>query len=361
MTGLESSYRGKSILLTGHTGFKGGWLALWLGQLGAKVHGFALQPSTPDNLFETARVARSLASDTRGDINDLKQLQAVFAAVQPEIVFHLAAQPLVRPSYRDPLGTFSTNIMGTAHVLEAARATPSVRATVMITTDKVYENREWEYPYREADPLGGHDPYSASKAASEIVIGSYRSSFSGNSSAMPARIASARAGNVIGGGDWSAERLVPDCLKAFSKDQPVHLRYPHAVRPWQHVLEPLGGYLCLGAALSGIDGDDFATAWNFGPDASGDRTVGEIARAVAAHWGSDAKVICDSAPPSLHEAGLLRLDSTRARQNLGWRPRWTVSQAVENTVRWHRAWLAGRDMHDYTRSEIAAYQALPPI
>jgi len=358
MHSLDHSYRGKSVLVTGHTGFKGGWLALWLHQLGAKVHGFALPPSTADNLFETAQVARALSSDIRGNINDLTQLQAAFAATQPEVVFHLAAQPLVRESYRNPLGTFSTNIMGTAHMLEAARATPSVRAMVMITTDKVYENREWEYPYRETDPLGGHDPYSASKAASEIVISSYRASFFGDATKHPALIASARAGNVIGGGDWSPDRLVPDCLKAFQLGQPVRLRYPHAVRPWQHVLEPLSGYLQLGAALSSENGNDFTKAWNFGPDITGDQTVGQIAQTIAAQWGPEAEIICDSVPPALHEAGLLRLDSIRARQNLGWCPRWSVSQALEHTVRWHEAWLRREDMHLHTCSEINEYQSL---
>ena len=248
--------------------------------------------------------------------------------------------------------------MGTAHVLEAARTTPSVRAMVMITTDKVYENREWEYPYRETDPLGGHDPYSASKGASEIVIASYRASFFGDATKQPARIASARAGNVIGGGDWSPDRLVPDCLKAFQLGQPVRLRYPHAVRPWQHVLEPLSGYLQLGAALSSENGNDFTKAWNFGPDITGDQTVGQIAQTIAAQWSPEAKVISDAVHPALHEAGLLRLDSIRARQNLGWCPRWSVSQALEHTVRWHEAWLRREDMHLHTCSEINEYQSL---
>jgi len=271
------------------------------------------------------------------------------------VIFHLAAQPLVRESYRDPLGTFATNVMGTAHLLEAARTTPSVRAIVLITTDKVYENREWVYPYREIDPLGGHDPYSASKAASEIVAASYRRSFFGDASGHPVRIATARAGNVIGGGDWATDRLIPDCLRAFEKEQPVVLRFPNAVRPWQHVLEPLAGYLRLAERLLSSKGDEFATAWNFGPDPSEDATVGDVASMTAQLWDNKASVAYASSPLDPHEAGLLRLDSTRAHMNLGWRPRWCLRQALEHTVNWHRAWIDGQDMGNISLRQIQAY------
>ncbi len=340
------------VFLTGHTGFKGGWLALWLHALGAKVHGYALDPNTTPNLFGVARVAEVLASDTRADLSDLNALQAALTAAQPTVVFHLAAQPLVRASYADPLGTFATNVMGTAHLLEAVRNVPSVRAVVVVTTDKVYDNREWVYPYRESDALGGHDPYSASKGAAEIVAASYRASFFHTPGS--AQIATARAGNVIGGGDWAADRLVPDCLKAFADNQPVQLRFPGAVRPWQHVLEPLSGYLRLAEALLA---GQAASAWNFGPDARGDATVGQLAQRLAVQWGQGARVDMPDGGDHPHEAGQLRLDITRARAELGWQPRWSLVDALAHTVAWHRAWLAGGDMAAASRAQIAAYGA----
>ena len=343
------------VFLTGHTGFKGGWLSLCLRALGAKVHGYALDPNTTPSLFEVAGVASTLASDTRADLADLAALQAALAAAQPTVVFHLAAQPLVRASYADPLGTFATNVMGTAHLLEAVRGVPSVRAVVVVTTDKVYDNREWVYPYRESDALGGHDPYSASKGAAEIVTASYRASFF--HAAGAAQIATARAGNVIGGGDWAADRLVPDCVQAFAAQRPVHLRYPGAVRPWQHVLEPLSAYLCLAEAL--LEQPSYAaTAWNFGPDARGDATVGDVAQRLAALWGQGAQVEIPEGGVHPHEAGQLRLDISRARAELGWQPRWSLDQALEHTVAWQRAWLAGQDMAALSRAQIAAYDLL---
>jgi CDP-glucose 4,6-dehydratase len=350
-------YAGKRVLVTGHTGFKGGWLALWLHRLGATVHGYALNPPTEPNLFEVAAIGAVLASDTRADLADLARLESAFSEAQPEVVFHLAAQPLVRASYRDPLGTLASNVMGTAHVLEAARAVHAVRALVLITTDKVYENREWAYPYREVDPLSGHDPYSASKAAAEIVAASYRSSFFTGETGHPARVATARAGNVIGGGDWASERLTPDCLRAFAKNEPVRLRFPQAVRPWQHVLEPLTGYLQLAQRLSAADGAKFAKAWNFGPDASGDATVGEIAETIARLWGEGARVECAPSTGNAHEAGLLRLDSTLARTELGWKPRWSLDQALTQTVAWYQAWTRGADMAAISLDQICAYEA----
>ena len=350
-------YAGKRVLVTGHTGFKGGWLALWLHRLGATVHGYALNPPTDPSLFESAGIGTVLACDTRADLADLAQLQAALDNAEPEVVFHLAAQPLVRVSYRDPLGTLATNVMGTAHLLEAVRAVHTVRAVVLITTDKVYENCEWAYPYREVDPLGGHDPYSASKAAAEIVAASYRSSFFEGETRHSACVATARAGNVIGGGDWASDRLVPDCVRAFTKNEPVRLRFPQAVRPWQHVLAPLAGYLQLAGQLCAPDGANFAKAWNFGPDASGDATVGEIAETTARLWGEGARVECACSSGSPHEAGLLRLDSTLARTELGWKPRWSLEQALAQTVAWYQAWTRGTDMAAISLDHICAYEA----
>jgi CDP-glucose 4,6-dehydratase len=349
-------YSGKRVLVTGHTGFKGGWLSLWLDRLGATVHGYALNPPTEPSLFQSACVGKVLSSDTRADLADLERLKTVLGASQPDVVFHLAAQPIVRESYRDPLGTLAANVMGTAHVLEAARAIGSVGALVVITTDKVYENREWVYPYREVDPLGGYDPYSASKAAAEIVAASYRASFFTGEAGHPARVATARAGNVIGGGDWAADRLVPDCLRAFANHEPVRLRYPHAVRPWQHVLEPLAGYLELGARLCTSEGADFAKGWNFGPDTNGDATVGEIAQTLARLWGEDARVELAQSAKNPHEAGLLTLDSTLARTRLGWKPRWSLEQALAQTTAWNRAWIGGADMNAFSLGQIRDWE-----
>ncbi|MDG4474794.1 CDP-glucose 4,6-dehydratase [Thiovibrio frasassiensis] len=351
-----SYWQGRSVLVTGHTGFKGGWLTLWLHRLGAKIHGYSLDPPTTPSLFEVANIAPLLDSHTLADLANLAQLQATFRETQPEVVFHLAAQPLVREGYRDPLGTLASNVMGTAHVLEVARMTASVHAIVIITTDKVYENREWEHPYREIDPLGGHDPYSASKAAAEIVTASYRASYFGQGTDHSAQLATVRAGNVIGGGDWAADRLVPDCLRAFAEDDTVRLRFPRAMRPWQHVLEPLAGYLLLAEQLLSTDGKRFAKAWNFGPDTRSDVTVGEVAEATARYWGKDASVEYMPLSDHPHEARLLRLDSTQARCELGWQPRWSLQHALEQTVAWHRTWLQGADMAAYSLEQIRAYE-----
>lgn len=346
-------WRGRSVLLTGHTGFKGGWLALWLDRLGAHVHGYALQPPTRPNLFEAAGVEAVLASHTLGDLRDLRSITEAVSRARPEIVFHLAAQPLVRESYRDPLGTLATNVMGTAHLLEAARRTDSIRAIVVVTTDKVYANLEDGRAYAEEDALGGHDPYSASKAAAEIVSATYRGSFFGEGG-HPARVATARAGNVLGGGDWARDRLVPDCLRAFAAGEPVRLRYPDAVRPWQHVLEPLSGYLRLAEALGGPEGERFAGAWNFGPGAAGEATVWEVAEAVAELWGEGARVERASGEHAA-EAGLLHLNSGRARRELGWSPRWSLREALRATVGWHRTWEEAEDVAALTREQIHAY------
>lgn len=348
------TWSGRSVFLTGHTGFKGSWLSLWLQQLGARVHGYALDPPTEPAMYAVADVAAGIASDTRSNLADLDALNAAMASAQPSVVFHLAAQPLVRESYRDPLGTIRTNVVGSAHVLEAVRQTPGVAAVVMVTTDKVYRNEESPAPYRETDHLGGSDPYSASKAAAEIVTASYRSSFFGPSG-HPARIATARAGNVIGGGDWGHERLIPDCLRAVDGKIPLELRFPDAVRPWQHVLEPLSGYLRLAEALVQDGGEAFAESWNFGPDPAGDATVGHVAQTFMSLDKENADIKVSPHGEEFHETATLRLDSTRARQKLGWSPRWSLEEALERTMAWHLAWRAGDDLRAVTLEQIRSY------
>lgn len=343
---------GRKVFLTGHSGFKGGWLALWLNNLGAEVAGFSLDPPTQPNLFETARIAGALVSDMRGDVRDFAALEAALLAVDPEVIFHLAAQPLVGTSYRQALDTFAINTMGTANLLDAARKLSRLRAVVVITTDKCYENIEGSRPYSEHDPLGGHDPYSASKACAEIITASYRRSF--YSQAGSPAVATVRAGNVIGGGDWADDRLIPDCIRAFSNNAAVSLRNPGAVRPWQHVLDPLAGYLRLAQKLCD-DGAAYAEAWNFGPDAVGDATVGEIAQGAARLWGDGRVVMAGSA--AYHEAGLLRLTSAKAKDRLAWRPRWPVARALEETVAWYKAWQAGDDMRAFSLRQIATYES----
>ena len=346
-------WRGRKVLITGHTGFKGGWLALWLGSLGAKVYGYSLAPPTEPNMFTTARVADGLAGHTIGDIRDPGQLTQALQAAAPEIVLHLAAQPLVRASYVDPVQTYGTNVLGTVHVLEAVRKCSSVRAVVNVTTDKCYENREWLWPYRESDPLGGYDPYSSSKACAELVTGAYRRSFLSESGVA---IASARAGNVIGGGDWAVDRLLPDFFRAVQARRPMQVRHPQSVRPWQHVLEPLCGYLLLAEQLLET-GPAAAEAWNFGPNEEDARSVHWLlSRLVTlmpeASWqqfGADA----------LHEAGTLRLDSSKARSRLEWSPRWSLDEALDKTVEWHLAWVAGAQMRELTLRQIDAHQQAP--
>lgn len=350
-------WRDKRVFLTGHTGFKGAWLALWLKKLGAEVYGFSLEPPSSPNLFDLARVQNDMVADVRADLRDSGLVATALTDANPHIVLHLAAQSLVRPSYDDPLGTFATNVMGTAHVLEAARRCASVRAVVIVTTDKCYENQEWVYPYREVDRLGGHDPYSASKACAELVTACWRQSFPGMDGMSAPHIASARAGNVIGAGDWANDRLLPDCSRAFSQGNPVRLRYPHAVRPWQHVLEPLAGYLLLAESLCSEKGSDFAQAWNFGPDANSDAPVGKVAQDVAAFWGQGARVEIENSPKNPHEAGLLRLDSTLARLRLEWRPRWPLARALSETVSGYKLHAEGGDLRALVLAQIDAYLA----
>ena len=312
-----------------------------------------LDPLGSPNLYEIAGIGRGMASCIL-DIRDADGLRAHLKEILPESIFHLAAQPLVRSSYQDAVGTFATNVLGTANLLDAVRSCPSVRAVVIITTDKVYQNREWAHPYRESDALGGHDPYSASKAAAEIITASMRASFFIDTSV---RIATARAGNVIGGGDWATDRLVPDCLRAFSENVPVRLRFPDAVRPWQHVLDPLAGYLALAAHLLSDTGSEYMKAWNFGPNPPDTVRVGDVADRLASLWGDSAKVIREIGGNHPHEAGLLTLDSSAARYDLGWKPRWALETALQHTVDWHRAWLRGDNMYDYSLRQIEAYQS----
>lgn len=353
--GLEvnsSFWRDKSVFLTGHTGFKGSWLALWLTTVGARVHGFSLVPPTQPNLFTEARVADDLASHTIADICDPVALSAAMKAASPDIVLHLAAQSLVRKSYREPVQTYATNVMGTVNVLESARHCPSVRAVVNVTTDKCYENKEWVWPYRETEPMGGHDPYSSSKGCAELVTAAFRESFLRNSGIA---VASARAGNVIGGGDWAADRLIPDFFRAAQAGLALEIRHPDATRPWQHVLEPLSGYLSLAEHLL-EHGQSFAEAWNFGPadeDAKPVRWI--LARLTRLMPGTSWHQ-----PPAehVHEAGLLKLDSSKARSRLGWAPRWRLSTALEQTVRWQLAWQERRDMRAFSLEQIAEYQSV---
>jgi CDP-glucose 4,6-dehydratase len=343
-------WQGRRVFVSGHTGFKGSWLCLWLHSLGAEVHGYALPPATEPSLFRIANVDALLAGNTIADVRDAAALSAALARAQPEFVFHLAAQPLVRRSYVDPVETYATNVMGTVHLLQVLRDVPCVRAAVIVTTDKCYENREWTWGYRESDRLGGHDPYSSSKACVELVTDTYRRSFF---TAGGTALASARAGNVIGGGDWATDRLVPDVLHAFSRGEKVHIRYPAATRPWQHVLEPLSGYLTLAARL--VATPELAGGWNFGPERHGAATVADLVARLAALWGPSAGWVADSSPHP-HEAGYLMLDIAKADRLLRWTPRWSLDRALSATVDWHKAWLAGADMRTLTLRQIAEYE-----
>lgn len=341
-------WKNRRVLVTGHTGFKGSWLSLWLQQLGAVVTGYALEPATHPNLFEIADVADGMTSII-GDIRDLRHVQQALAESRPQIVLHLAAQALVGEGYRDPIGTYTTNALGTANVLEAVRQTMGVQAIVVVTSDKCYENKEWPWPYRENEMLGGHDPYSSSKACAELITASYRDAYFTDSGIS---VASARAGNVFGGGDWSPNRLVPDLLAAFSAGNTAHLRSPLSLRPWQHVLEPLAAYLILAERM--IADPSLAHAWNFGPDEKDCLTAGEIANRLAKYWGNDAswKSEAGNFP---HEAKTLRLDSSLAHARLGWRPHWTVDSALSATVSWHKAWLTAANMRDATLNQIEKF------
>src|SRR5512143_2111798 len=325
---FNAFYKGKKVFITGHTGFKGSWLCLWLNSLGAKVIGYALNPPTNPSLFELCKIDKLMQS-TIADVRDGVSLTNAMLAAKPEIVIHMAAQPLVRDSYKIPVETYATNVMGTVNLFEATRQCKTVKAVINVTTDKCYENKEWAWGYRENEPLGGYDPYSNSKACSELVTSAYRSSFFNPRDHAQHRVgvATARAGNVIGGGDWASDRLVPDCMRAFLKGERVLLRNPHAIRPWQHVLEPLRGYLVLGYNLC-EDAPRYAEAWNFGPDEHDARTVGWITRKMCDLWGPDASfTVLEGEHP--HEAGYLKLDCSKARAHLGWRPVWDLESSLE--------------------------------
>ncbi|MGA3050069.1 MAG: CDP-glucose 4,6-dehydratase [Terracidiphilus sp.] len=349
------NWSGRRVLLTGHTGFKGSWLSLWLQQLGAELCGVALDPPTSANLYLEADVERGMRS-VIADIRDIGMLKQTIAEHRPEIIFHLAAQSLVRSSYEDPLGTYSTNVMGTANLLEAVRHTDSVRAIVVITTDKCYENREWAWPYRETDRLGGYDPYSNSKACAELVVSAYRNSFfcPADFNVHGVAIASARAGNVIGGGDWAEDRLVPDIIRAFMNDRPVRIRNPRAIRPWQHVLEPLRGYLAIADSLyeNGVANGE---AWNFGPEQSDAQSVEWIVQELANIWGEGASWEL-AAGPQPHEAQNLKLDWSKAAARLGWRPELSLKDALAMTTVWYKAKLLGQDMRVFTNMQIEEYE-----
>ena len=349
-TPSKSFWRGKRVLITGHSGFKGGWLTIWLQRLGAEVVGVSLSPETSPNLFGLAGIAQ-LCSSHFCDIRDAMALAEIIRQNRPEVVFHLAAQPLVRAGYRQPVETFASNVMGTTHVLDALRGLEGVRVAVMITTDKVYRNNEWPWPYREEDALGGHDPYSASKAACEIVIDCYRQSFL---SGQGVALASARAGNVIGGGDWSEDRLLPDAVKAWQSGQMLHVRRPQAVRPWQHVLEPLAAYLRLAEQL--WQAPKLAGAYNFGPETQEAATVKQVVSLASQAYGIGAVQFGDGSDGP-HEAGWLALEIAKARTFLGVTPRWSLDQAVTKTMNWYRAQYDGADACELCLADIAAFEA----
>ncbi len=355
---LSSSFRGKRVLITGHTGFKGSWLSFWLKKLGAEVIGYSLEPPTDPSNFEVCELQRMLIH-THGDVRDHKHMVSIFQRYQPEFVFHLAAQPLVRLSYKQPCLTYETNVMGTVNLLEAVRQTESVRVVVIISSDKCYENKECLWGYRENDPMGGYDPYSSSKGCAELVTAAYRRSFFSPLSAVhspPAvSIASVRAGNVIGGGDWGEDRLIPDCVRALSRGKEIVIRNPSAVRPWQHVLEPLSGYLLLGTKMW-HDGPRYCGAWNFGPQDGDVWTVEDVVKETICFWGQGSYRVKSHGNP--HEAHWLRLDCSKARIELDWKPRYSVKQALEKTVEWYKMFYQGSraaDMMEFTKKQIYDY------
>ncbi|MCU1225281.1 MAG: CDP-glucose 4,6-dehydratase [Edaphobacter sp.] len=351
------NWKGKRVFLTGHTGFKGSWLSLWLQSSGAIVRGYSLEPPTSQNLFEAGGVANGMESCI-GDIRDQAHLQRELKAFQPEVVIHMAAQPLVRLSYSQPLETYAVNVMGTANLLEAVRATEGVRSVVIVTTDKCYENREWLWAYRENDRLGGYDPYSSSKAAAEMVTSSYRSSF------FPPEkyhihgvaVATVRAGNVIGGGDWALDRLIPDIIRSFHAGTPVLIRNPHAIRPWQHVLEPLRGYLMLAEALYD-QGPRYGEGWNFGPRDLQALPVQKIVELMGSLWGEEADWVLED-QPQVHEAALLRLDWSKAAKELQWLPVFSIEEALKFTISWYSAWRQEKNMREFTLRQIEEYEHL---
>lgn len=349
-------WRGRRVFLTGHTGFKGAWLSIWLDRLGAALSGMSLPPPTSPSLFESAELAQVVATSF-ADIRDHRVLAETMCAAQPEVVFHLAAQSLVRVGYQDPVGTYGVNVMGTVHLLEAVRSCPSIRAVVIVTSDKCYANMEWPWGYRENEPMGGHDPYSNSKGCAELVVSAYRSSFfnQANFSTHRVAVASARAGNVIGGGDWAGDRLVPDFIRAMEAGELLRIRSPKAIRPWQHVLEPLSGYLILAQRLV-EDGPRFADAWNFGPSDQEARPVEWLVEELNSLWGGGARWLPDEGGHP-HEANHLKLDSSKAQAQLGWSPHWNLPETLAYIVDWHRAYRVGGDAHRICLDQISAYEA----
>tara|TARA_B100001093_G_scaffold430188_1_gene425782 strand:- start:3117 stop:4199 length:1083 start_codon:yes stop_codon:yes gene_type:complete len=342
----QAFWQSRRVFITGHTGFKGSWLCIWLRQLGAEVKGFSLEPETTPSLFQEAKVAEIMESEI-GDIRNLDILQKSMSDFRPDIVIHMAAQPLVRYSYQAPIETYSTNVLGTAHFLQAALSCSTVRSVINVTTDKCYDNKEWLWAYRENEPIGGHDPYSSSKGCSELVTASYRKSFYEK---RGIGLATARAGNVVGGGDWGFDRLIPDILRAFEKSKPAIIRNPTAIRPWQHVLEPLSGYLTLARALYESP-NEFAEAWNFGPNEDGSQTVNWIIDEMIRAWPG-AKWQLDKSNDNPHEANYLKLDISKAKSKLLWSPIWSLDITLNRIINWHKSWLAGKNMQKVTLTEI---------
>lgn len=353
----RSFWRGKKVFITGHTGFKGSWLSLWLQHLGAQVIGYALDPPTKPSMYEVGRVGEGMIS-IHGDVRAPESLQSAFEKWQPDMVFHLAAQALVKQSYRDPVETYSTNVLGTVNVLEAVRHCQSVRAAVCITSDKCYENKEWVWGYRESDRLGGRDPYSSSKACAELVVRAMRESFFSASSSLnrEVSIASTRAGNVIGGGDWAKDRLIPDCIQALSEDKPVLIRNPQSTRPWQHVLVPLHGYLLLAERLC-EEGSPYAQSWNFGPNEDDVKPVKILVEYLVEHWGKGARWELD--PKShAHEDNLLKLDCSKAKVSLGWSPKLPLLGALDWIIEWYQAYQKGQNLRQLSIEQIVRYEAM---
>ena len=343
-------WNSKKVFLTGHTGFKGSWMSLWLQSMGAIVKGYSLEPNTTPNLYTVASVGTAMNSEI-GDIRDLNQITKSMTDFNPDVLIHMAAQPLVRLSYQEPVDTYTTNVIGTVNVLEAARKCKTLKAIVSVTTDKCYENKEWDWGYRESEPMGGHDPYSSSKGCAELVTSAYRRSFF--SSEGTASLASARAGNVIGGGDWAEDRLIPDILRAFEKLEPVVIRNPLSTRPWQHVLEPLSGYLVLAQELY-LNGDDFAEGWNFGPKDEDCKPVSWILDQMVESWGGDASWNLDK-NNNPYEAEFLKLDCSKASSKLKWNPKWDLQYTLNSIVEWHQLYTNGRDIKKQCLKEINNY------
>lgn len=354
---LKEIYGNRRVLITGHTGFKGSWLSLWLTELGASVIGYSLEPPTEPNLFDFINLKDKVTHIT-GDVRDEKLLNSVFKKYQPEFIFHLAAQPLVRISYNEPKITYETNVMGTVNILEAVRKTNSVRVCIIITSDKCYENKEWVYGYRETDPMGGYDPYSSSKGCAELVTATYRRSFFNSKDygkVHNVALSSVRAGNVIGGGDWGEDRIIPDCVRALSQKKEIVVRNPRATRPWQYVLEPLSGYLLLGTLMY-ENGAEYSSAWNFGPNDESIITVEELVKLVIKHWDSGSYTIDTSSHP--HEAGFLKIDTSKARALLGWKPIYNIYEAFEKTINWYRYFYNGmgnEELYEFTIKDIMEY------